>query len=214
MWPVRRLITAEWPQQLCRSKFIQHLPGLRFIHRGDAEDHVIERLRENTAQPEHDNRTELRIVKKSGDEFTTPGEHGLDQQPFQILTRHSHNLPGGFPDIGPVFQIQLDQAALRLVGQLCPQPFQHHGESGCLGLSSRILFRLDHPLFHHGNSIVLQYLLGFRLRQGCSSHRLCFFNQIKWFHINKVSSFLKICADIITGSPEAQTGEALQRMAP
>jgi hypothetical protein len=120
----RRCLAAERPEEHFCPQFIDHLPGMVFIHGSDAEGDVVEGLGEDAAKAEHDDRTELGIKGEAGDELPAAGEHRLDQVPLEIgpcgrghLLRCPAYVPG-------ILQIQMDETPLRFVGQFRTQALQ------------------------------------------------------------------------------------------
>ena len=180
--PPRRLLAAERPEELARTEFVDHLSGLLFIDGRDAEDHVVQRLGEDAAEAEHDDRPELCVVEEAGDEFPAAGEHRLNQISLQIRPRGCGHRRRRLPDLAVILEIQPDESPLRLVRQFCPETLQDDGKSDRLRLRDGLLRRGRDRLRHDRNAELPENLLGLRLGQGGPSLRLRLPDQLRCIH--------------------------------
>ncbi len=156
--------------------------GLVLVDGRDAEDDVVERLGEDAAEAEHDDRPELGVVEEAGDEFPAAGEHRLDQISLQIRPRGCGHLRRRLPDLPVILEIQPDEAPLRLVRQPCPEALQDDGKSDRFRGGHGLLRRGRDRLRHDRHAEPLENLLGLRLGQGGPSFRFRLPDQLRCVH--------------------------------
>ena len=97
----------------------EHLLGDQRTDRGQLDGHVVERLGQDPAQADEDDRPELRIALEPNDELHAAGDLGLDEQAAQADLRPAadlEQLERRRADRSGVSQAEPDAADLGLVG--------------------------------------------------------------------------------------------------
>ncbi len=100
-----------------------------------AKGHVAQRLHEDPAEAEHDQRAEARVEHRSDDRLAAAGHHPLNQNALHLLgvdaalSEAIHHLVVAAPHLSTRLQPHDHATDIRLMGDLRRHHLEHHRES-------------------------------------------------------------------------------------